>query len=305
MRIHTPEISFVLCVYNGEKYLKEAIDSVLRQDFENFELILVDDGSTDGTLAILQKYEEQDFRCRVFSGPNRGIIASRNLGIAHAGSDFIALMDADDICMPSRISTQLKYLLAHPECVAVGSKVQLIDPSGRPLKTLLFATHHLDIDGAHLSGHGGAIINPSALIRKEAIVEVGLYQEEFRYAEDLDLFLRLAEVGQLANLPDILLQYRQHTSSIGYKHAAEQRASADKAVASACKRRGLPIATEEKTYSPPPVRTSQFDIYNKWAWWAFNGGNTATARHYGWLAIRANPFKSSNLRLLWCIIRGR
>lgn len=300
----TPEVSFVLCIYNGEKYLKEAIDSVLRQDFFNFELILIDDGSTDETLNIIRNFEIKDSRCRVFAGPNQGIIASRNMGIVHAHADLIALMDADDICMPHRISTQVQYLKNHPDCVAVGSKTMFIDPEGESLTFMNLAIDHDSIDKAHLSGRGGIIVNPSALIRKAAILQVGMYQKEYLHAEDIDLFLRLAEIGKLANIPEVLLAYRQHFSSIGHKYAAAQRASADNAVAAARKRRGLSAQRDASILPPPVVHSSRFDVYTKWAWWALHGNNVATARKYGWLAFRIHPFRVSNLKLLFCLMRG-
>ena len=301
----SPEATVVLCIYNGEKYLAQAIDSVLQQDFQNFELFLLDDGSTDGTLQIIREYEKRDRRCKVFTGPNLGLIGSRNLGISHANSDLIVLMDADDICMPNRLSTQIRYLNEHPDCVAVGAAALLIDPQGDPLKELLLAEDHAGIDAAHMAGHGGAIVNPSTMMRKQAVLQVGGYRKEFLHAEDIDLFLRLAEIGQLANIPVQLLQYRQHLGSIGYQHAQKQRDSADKAVNSARQRRGLaPLSVAQREQSGLEIRTSRFDVYNKWAWWALNGGHLKTARRYAWLAIRTAPFKRSNLRLLACIARG-
>lgn len=305
MLLPTPEVSFVLCIYNGEKYLKQAIDSVLGQSFNNFELILVDDGSTDSTLEIIRNYEKKDSRCRVFAGPNRGVIPARNFGINQANGDFIALMDADDICMPNRLTMQIQYLHDHPECVAVGSRVMLIDPDGNNLTTLQFAETHEEIDNANLARQGCSIVNPSAVIRKASILEVGLYREEYNFAEDIDLFLRLAEVGKLANLAAPLVHYRQHLSSIGYKHTHAQRASVHKAVSAAEVRRGLPNSEGKTSTASQTLPTSLYAVYSKWAWWALHGGNVAVARRHGWRAIRTKPFRIANLRLLMCLIRGR
>lgn len=304
MLMSRPEVSVVLCIYNGEKYLEEAIKSVLQQDFSSFELILIDDGSTDKSLNIIRSFELKDPRCRVITGPNQGLIASRNLGITQARADLIALMDADDICMPHRLSTQIQYLRDHPDCLAVGSKTMLIDPDGENLTVMNLIMNHDDIDKAHLSGCGGIIVNPSALIRKSAILEVGMYQEEFLHAEDIDLFLRLAEIGKLANIPQVLLAYRQHFSSIGHKYTEVQRVSADNAVVAARKRRGLTIPNPEGSLLQK-AHATKFDVYTKWAWWALHGNNISTARKYGWLAFRIHPFRISNLRLLFCLFRGR
>lgn len=303
MKISNPEISVVLCAYNGEKYLNQAIDSVLNQDFFNFELLLIDDGSKDRTLEIIRQYARTDNRCKVFTGPNQGLIGSRNMGILQAQSDIIALMDADDVCLPHRLSTQLHYLQSHPDCVAVGSQVLLIDPEGYPIVPLLVGVSHREIDDAHMAGRGGAIINPSAMIRKSAFMQVGMYPNDFVHAEDIDMFLRLAEVGMLANIPEILLHYRQHLSSIGYQHAQTQRASALKAVKTACERRGVEYKTARLAVDPH-IKQPPMDAFTKWAWWALGAGNVATARKYGWKALRMHPLQASNLKLLYCLLRG-
>ncbi len=299
-----PAVSVVLCIYNGETFLRQAIDSVLCQSLTNFELLLIDDGSTDSTLAIIRQFEKQDGRCKVLTGPNQGLIDSRNMGIEQAQAEFIALMDADDICLPQRLSTQLQYLRLHPACVAVGSQVLLIDPEARPIKPLLTETTHQAIDAVHMAGRGGAIINPSAMIRKSAFVQVGMYQKDFLHAEDMDMFLRLAEVGELANIPETLLHYRQHPASIGYKHAKTQQASAARASKAAHHRRGPHQLSTLPAPLPTEEQTSLADVYTKWAWWALDAGNVDTARHHGFRALRMRPFRASNFRLLFCLLRG-
>lgn len=299
-----PDVSIVLCVYNGETYLRQAIDSVLCQNLSNFELLLVDDGSTDNTLSIIRQFAKQDNRCIVLTGPNQGLIGSRNMGIEHARAEFIALMDADDICMSQRLITQLQYLQANPVCVAVGSQVLLIDPDARPIKPFLTEATHQAIDAAHMAGRGGAIINPSAMIRKSAFMQVGMYQKDFLHAEDMDMFLRLAEVGELANIPEILLHYRQHPASVGYQHASTQQASAARATEAARQRRGLRTESDRLDSMHIAKRTSLVDIYTKWAWWALDAGNVSTARHHGFRALRLRPFRVSNFRLLFCLLRG-
>jgi glycosyltransferase involved in cell wall biosynthesis len=299
-----PDISVVLCIYNGETFLRQAIDSVLCQSITHFELLLIDDGSTDNTLSIIRQFEKRDSRCVVLTGPNQGLIGSRNMGIEHAQAEYIALMDADDICMPQRLSTQLQYLQANPVCVAVGSQVLFIDPDARPIKPFLTEATHQAIDAAHMAGRGGAIINPSAMIRKSAFMQVGMYQKDFLHAEDMDMFLRLAEVGELANIPEILLHYRQHPASVGYQHASTQQASAARATEAARQRRGLHKESDHLNSMHTAERTSLVDIYTKWAWWALDAGNIGTARHHGFRALRMRPFRISNFRLFFCLLRG-
>ena len=149
-------------------------------------------------------------------------------------------------------------------------------------------------------------MNPSAMIRKSAFFKVGMYKNEYLHAEDIDLYLRLAEVGKLANLPEILLQYRQHTASIGYKHSKLQQISTAKAITAARQRRGLPVNTSADS---PKTQISEHtplaDIYAKWAWWSLGAGNLVTAKRYGFRAFLMRPFKITNIKLLLCLLRGR
>lgn len=303
---NSPEVSVVICVYNAEDYLPQAIESIQNQSLRNIELILIDDGSSDHSLEILRRYEQKDDRCRVITGPNQGIIGSRNMGIQMARGEYIAIMDADDICAPERLSLQLLYMKEHEECVVVGSRGLLIDPENRPIMPFLVPLTHEEIDSAHLSGLGGSIMNPSAMIRKSAFFKVGMYKKEYLHAEDIDLYLRLAEVGKLANLPEIFLQYRQHPASIGYKHSKMQQISTVKAVTAARQRRGL---LAETFIESPKIHLSEqtplADIYAKWAWWALGAGNLATAKRYGFRAFLLRPFKKTNFKLIFCLLRGR
>lgn len=300
-----PAASVILPVYNAGKYLDAAIESVLQQEFKDFELLLLNDGSTDGSLARLEYFAARDQRCKVHSWPNRGLIASLNAGVQMATADLLIRMDADDVCRPGRFARQIVYMAENPECVALGSRVMLIDAEGWPIAE--FAAEELDhekIDAAHLAGKGGSIAHPTAIIRKEAILRVGGYRAEYPHAEDIDLFLRLAEVGRLANLPDVLLDYRQHPSSIGYRHARTQQESARRAVSDAYLRRGLrePVASarvESSSQAP-----SLADIHRKWGWWALRAGNLKTARKHAWKALTLAPFGKENLKLCACTLRG-
>jgi glycosyltransferase involved in cell wall biosynthesis len=300
-----PAISVILPVYNAEKYIAEAIQSVLAQTFTNFELILINDGSTDGSLKILEHYAQKDTRCIVFSWENRGIVASGNHGVHLAKGDIICRMDADDISMPQRFEKQYEYLNAHPECVAVGSNALLIDTEGMPIVTWNYPTDHEEIDRQHLMGSvGSCICNPSAAIRKSSMLAVGSYRAEFEYAEDYDLFLRLAEVGKLANLPEMLLKYRQHPASIGHAKRKEQLIKTQKALEETLRRRGLPLnhgLNSESISSYMP--TSTLDTHTKWAWWALSEKYYSTAIKHGFKALKLNPFSLGVYRLLACVAK--
>lgn len=299
-----PTASVILPVYNAGKYLDAAIESVLGQTFTDFELLLLNDGSTDGSLARLEYYAAQDSRCRLFSWPNQGLVATLNEGIRLARADILLRMDADDLCRPERFERQVTYLQANPECVALGTRVMLIDPEGQPLCLFAGATSHEQIDSAHLAGRGGAIAHPSTAVRKTAVVHVGGYRANFVHAEDIDLFLRLSEVGRLANLPEVLFDYRQHPSSIGYRHAQVQFASTSKAVAEARFRRGLDKIIQFSTKETSFRTVSLADVHRKWSWWALSGGNLATARKHAFQALVLQPFDIDNFKLVACVLRG-
>ncbi len=215
-----PPITVLLAVYNGQQYLREALDSILAQTFTDFEFLIIDDGSTDLTLPILREYEKRDPRIRLVSRPNKGLTNTLNEGLSLARGEFLARMDADDFAMPARFEKQIAYLREHPDCVLLGSRVLLMDPDGLPIREMCLERTHEQIDSAHLN-RGWPIVHPATMMRMSALSQIGGYRDEFNTLEDLDLFLRLAEVGQLANLPELLLRYRQHFASV--THSKEEK----------------------------------------------------------------------------------
>lgn len=295
--MNPPRASVVLAAYNAEKYIQQAVESILAQTWRDFEFIVIDDGSTDRTPEILQGIS--DPRIRLVSRPNKGIIASSNEGVGMARGEIIFRMDADDIARPERFAKQISYLDAHRECVALGTRTLLIDSEGLPLMEMIDLTDHDEIDAANLLGGSAHICNPTVAMRRDAVLQVGAYQEDTKSAEDLDLFLRLAEVGRVANLPDVLLEYRQHLLSVGYAKGTEQWNTANRCVNMARRRRGLPELDLPTTHASQP-RAAQ---HHKWAWWALRGGHPKTARKH---ALRALMLDRSlpNWKLLACAIRG-
>ena len=147
-----PLISVCMAVYNAERYVAEAVESILNQTFGDFEFLILDDGSTDGSLDILRRYAERDPRIRLTSRPNQGLVASLNELVDQARGEFIARMDADDVSLPERFQREVDYLRDHPECVLVGSRVRLIDPDGDPLCDWCTMQEHEAIDAFYLRG---------------------------------------------------------------------------------------------------------------------------------------------------------
>lgn len=210
-----PIVSVVMPVYNAAAYVADAIGSILKQTFTSFELIIVDDGSEDGSQRIAEQFAAADKRLRlIVQERNNGNYPSRNDGMAVARGEFIAVMDSDDISLPDRLKLQVQFLQEHPDYTMVGSRVLLIDPEGAPIgpKGGLF-TKHEDIDAA-LMERKWAVVHPTVLMRRSAVEAVGGYREKFRTCADHDIYIRLAELGRVANLPEVLLRYRQHYSSL-------------------------------------------------------------------------------------------
>lgn len=216
-----PRVSVIMSAYNAQAYLREAIESILNQTFSDFEFLIIDDGSTDSTAAILDSY--QDVRIvRVKHETNIGHARGLNEGLQLARGEFIARMDADDISVPERFAEQVRYLDQHPQVAVLATWVQLIRgevvsnevwmPSSTPAVLAWQLTWRCPI------GH------PSIMMRRASVVKAGGYQEHFRYAEDRDLWIRLIQAGEeVSALPKALLQYRVWPSQIGTKHQAEQQ----------------------------------------------------------------------------------
>jgi glycosyltransferase involved in cell wall biosynthesis len=292
-----------MAVYNGEKYLREAVDSILAQSFRDFEFIIIDDGSTDRSLAILEGYAHADLRIRLLSRPNRGLTASLNEGLELARGDFVARMDCDDICLPDRFEKQVAFLKEHQEVCLVGSRVELMDPEGQPinLKPGMLLTH-AEIDAALLR-KGWPIVHPTIMVRYDTIMEAGRYSEEYQTNQDHDLFLRLAERDQLANLPDVLLKYRQHFESISLSKSKQQGDTVEAIVRKAYERRGIDSSNGILSSRPKPM--SRLDHHRNWCWTALAAGNVQTARKHALATLTRMPLSPQSWRMVYCALRGR
>lgn len=295
--VEQPVVSVALAVFNAQRYLSEAIDSILQQTFTDFELIIIDDGSTDKSLKILQRYALHDSRIRLFSRENRGIAKTRNEITRLAQGEFIAVMDADDVMMPDRLANQVEFLRQHPNVVCVGGAHDFIDEAGRVLFHLEEPTQDADIQRLALKGKT-PINHPSAMIRRSALLQVGGYNETRATVADLDLFLRLGEIGQLANLKATVLKYRQHGGSVSERKQLQQIADRREACEQAWQRRGIQGQFEEISLWRPVDRRSRCDYYLKWGWEFVYRRQRGAAIVYALRAVRALPWKLGAWKLL-------
>ncbi|MGN6626921.1 MAG: glycosyltransferase family 2 protein [Tepidisphaeraceae bacterium] len=292
-------VSVVMPVFNAGAFLPKTVASVLGQTWADFEFIIIDDGSTDGSGARLRALAESDRRIRLVSRPNRGFVASLTEALGMAQAPLIARMDADDIARPDRLAKQVAFMQAHPEVVVLGGAYDLIDARGRRLRTMHQPTDHATLLRHCLAGTT-PLCHPLTMIRRDALDRVGGYDPATFPAEDLDLWLRLAAVGRLACLPDVLLSYRLHAGSISETKQAKQIEALRAVCTRAAERLNQPVQFAADAGWRAGGAESAYEQLLKYGWWAFNSGERSTARHYGLRAILQHPFGSRGWRLFAC-----
>lgn len=216
----SPVISVVIPVYNIDQYIAESIESILQQHFSDFELIIVDDGSTDNTWQIIQSFN--DNRIIAFRNEtNRGNYPSRNLGMSKARGKYICVMDGDDIAFPERLQIQWEYMEKHPEVLVVGSNARIMHTGS--LRGTSLTQEKVSL--ALLNNN--CILHPSLMLRTGQLHKMGGYDEKYRYAADYDLLCRFSLEGPVVCLPDVLMMYRHHPGQISSRFRSEQMRYAD------------------------------------------------------------------------------
>ena len=210
------KISVLMPVYNVASYIEESICSVLTQTYTDFELLIIDDGSTDGTLEVISKFD--DHRIKVIRhSVNMGLIETLNQGIDLCTGEYIARMDGDDIAMPHRFERQVAFMDAHPYCGVCGTQVRYLGQNEVSTKPLT----HEDIRCWQL--FYCTIVHPTVMIRKSVLENHGIRYLYYFHAEDYEIWNRLANVTQVVNLPEVLLVYRLHLNQVSNVHQAEQQ----------------------------------------------------------------------------------
>lgn len=204
-------VSIIMTVYNGEKYIAEAIESILNQTMTDFELIVIDDGSNDNTTGIIKKYKDARIRLLI-NEVNKGSIYSRNRAVMESKAPYIAILDSDDIAMPRRLELEKKFLDTHKDFAVVGTTVQVIDEFSRPTKTVWKNTLPSEIIPGTLLFQN-YFANSSTMFRKSALPEMPPYRD-MNPADDYDLWLRLDKKWKMWNLPQLLQKYRVHGSQM-------------------------------------------------------------------------------------------
>ncbi|WP_394242592.1 glycosyltransferase family 2 protein [Vibrio astriarenae] len=213
------KITVILPAYNAEKYIARAIDSILVQTHTNFELLIINDGSTDGTVSKIEQFN--DHRIRLVSlDENRGLTHALNLGLSMAKGDYIARMDADDISLPSRFEKQVKFLKNNPDYVACGTSIINFNDRHESYMRYPQTDEQIRVSLAFFERN---ICHPTVMICRYAIEKYEIrYRREYAHAEDYSLWIDLSRIGKLYNTPEALLKYNRHSEQISSKYYSEQ-----------------------------------------------------------------------------------
>jgi glycosyltransferase involved in cell wall biosynthesis len=216
----TPLISIVMSVYNGQSFLSEALKSISAQTLTDYEFIIVNDGSTDETKDILDRYKHTDSRVRVYDRAHHGLTATLNFGCRIAKGEYIARMDADDISTPARLERQIDFLSRNSQVAVLGGAISLIRSDGAFVEDLRFPLSNSSIKMT-LKGYN-CFNHSTVMMRSAAFNEVGGYRDAFQVAQDYDLWLRMSEKYEMANLPDVLVHYRLHDNQVSLCKVEQQ-----------------------------------------------------------------------------------
>ena len=291
-----PKLSVLVPVYNAAPYLKMALDSIVDQSFSDFELLIIDDGSSDSSLEIARGYEV-DARVKVRSRENRGLVETRNELIDWAQSEWIVWMDADDISKEDRLQAQYDFIFNNSEnYVCVGTFAQCIDPLGNNLNIEKYPKSHREI--VELQMLGGGIRFATTIMRKSVAIDVGGFRGGFRMGEDLDLLIRMGERGKLANIDTIFYFYRQHLKSTVSTFGSNWVACRSLIVSLARERqecgsdrlqRGEAVVL--KWADPRMSSLACSEIYYRWSSHSYNNGNYRISIRYSLLSLIRYPLR--------------
>lgn len=301
-----PTVSVIMSVYNGETYLKDAVDSVLGQTYGDLEFIVINDGSEDKTADILASYG--DCRMHVVHQENRGLTKALNVALKHARGRYVARQDADDISAPDRLGKQVSFMESRQDVALAGSWALLIDEEGDVIGRLRYVTEPADICERIVNENPYA--HGSIIARREALDEVGGYREKFRYAQDYDLLLRMSERRKIANIPEELYYLRHRADRVSIEKQGEQMAFAELARELAKKRRKGQADELEKGIAIETLMKSGHEIdrfhYEKLTiYFCMREGNLKKARKAIIRMLKANPLQPRYYMHLALTFTGR
>jgi glycosyltransferase involved in cell wall biosynthesis len=243
------KVSVIMPVRDGERWLAQAVESVLAQTLADFELVIVDDGSIDGSPAILSALSRCDDRLRVVQQPPEGLVTALNRALALARAPLVARLDSDDVALPERLACQVSCFSQFPALVLLGSWAEEIDDEGRCIGQMRPETEPERL--AQILPHRNPFVHSSMMMRTSVVQKLGGYRQAFLGAEDLDLWLRLSECGEIANLSQPLVRYRRHRGNIERSLGVRQSFSVRLAQTASRARRSSGIDPADRLLEPP------------------------------------------------------
>ncbi len=279
--LHAPRVTVLMAVYNGAAYLRQAIESILTQTFRDFEFLIINDGSTDDSRAIVASYG--DPRIRILdSSENIGLTRSLNRGLAAARGELIARQDADDVSHPTRLEKQVTFMDAEPEVVVVGAQARLINARGRTIRAYGWEKLQSDAGLRWQIMFDSAFVHTSVMFRRSIVWGTeGGYDETFATSQDFELWSRLSRRNKLRNLPDVLVDLRQHPKSVSANNT-EGKIAKIRAVLRANLRANLPDYPDVEEWMDLWIRLNNQRVHT------FRDNNLGILRHL--LRIRAMYF---------------
>lgn len=297
-----PKVSVIMSVYNGERYLQPAIESILTQTYSEYEFIIIDDASVDGTRAILNNFKDDRIRC-LYNKQNHGLAKSLNRAISISRGAYLARQDADDLSMPNRFYSQVNELDRNPALGFVGTSSQWINEDGVTIRNWKQPTGNSGIQETMLKYC--MVVHGSTMIRRSALDEVGGgYTEEYKTGQDHDLWLRLTEHWDARILDETLYKYRWHEEMASKKDADKQLINSRTALKDAINRRSE-LARLHLLHPFTRIPSWAFRFTRKeWAqrflWWSAGARKLSRAHSAFFLlvSLRLDPFSADTLRYI-------
>ncbi|WP_308515809.1 glycosyltransferase family 2 protein [Sphingomonas flavescens] len=305
-----PRVSILMPVFNAGVYLPDALESIRGQSFKDFELVIVNDGSTDGSSEILRAFAQQDPRTRLIERTNRGLIETRNELLSEASGDLIAWMDADDLSHPDRLQKQVGAFEVDTSLVCVGTNVERIDPDGHSLGIEHYPAEDSAIRSDQAAGNG--LRFASTMQKRSVALDTGGFRHPFRMGEDLDFLLRVAERGRVSNLTEILYVYRQHllNTCTAYGQNWPEICRIILQLAEERREQGSDRLQLGEEVTLPPVQSGDERkllpyVLLTWARGAFEAGDRRRALRYALASLKMAPGRIESWREFAKLVLGR
>lgn len=292
-----PVVSVVMPVHNAESFVNAAVSSVLNQTYQDYELLVLDDGSTDSSCETIMKLAGGNARVGIYQQGNQGFARSLNSLLAMARGRYLARLDADDIAEPNRLATQVEVMESCADVIVLGTMATQIDEDGDPYGVSDVPLEHHEIETQMLNGNGG-IYHPTVMIRRAEVIEQGGYATNAPVVEDQELWLRLALRGKLQNLATPLTRYRVHAENMSFVRMEVATETLRSVLLAARSERGIDTEGFAMDSHANMQVVDHWERRRMWAWTAVSQGHHGTARKHACRLLAEHPLRISGWKLL-------